>query len=123
MGEIYQFPGLGKKAKENSNTSEISQKRRESSVELENAKYFLLMGTLSSLKKTNPEIFPEEEVELAREEVVEYDDFELIMKINNCTENAIKNNPCLYLAINYETWDRNLSAGRKKDVSSKVSDL
>ncbi|TSD01348.1 MAG: hypothetical protein Athens071425_435, partial [Parcubacteria group bacterium Athens0714_25] len=59
-----------------------------------------------------PGLFNEEKIRYEMGAVHDYDDYELIMKINNCTENIIRSNPILYMAINREAWFRNI-AGNK----------
>ncbi|MDP1619723.1 MAG: hypothetical protein Q8L11_01895 [Candidatus Moranbacteria bacterium] len=97
-----------------------SPEKKESKVDLDVDKMLWLMGRLASLRESNPEMFKKEKVDYEMGEVGEYDDYKLIMKVNNCTENNLKNNPASYLAINYEVWNRNL-AGRKKSSGGHQS--
>jgi hypothetical protein len=92
-----------------------AEEKKEVKAELDIDKLLWFMGKLSALRKASPELFKKEKVDHEMEVVGGYSDYALIMKINNCTENSIQNNPCLYLAINYEAWNRNLSASHKKE--------
>ncbi len=113
MGEIVElFPNQNEKAVEDPSSLE---NKGESKVDLDMGKLLYFMGTLAALRKASPELFKKEKVDYEMGVVGDYSDFELIMKINNCTENTIINNPCLYLAINYEAWNRNLSDNREKE--------
>jgi len=121
MAEIIKFPENKKEEKlpiESGNAYPM-KKERESTVSLDVDKMAFLMGKLSALKKSNPEMFKKLKIDHEMDMVGKYDDYELIMKINNCTENSIRNNPCLYLAINYETWNRNLTDDKKGRESKK----
>lgn len=117
MGEkIIEFPGP-----KNKYTEKVTPKKykheQEPLVSLDMDKYMWLMGILSAFKKSDPDSFKKLRVQDRMEAVGEYSDHELIMKINNCTENSINADPCLYLAMNYEAWNRNLI----KDDENKES--
>ncbi|MFA7209329.1 MAG: hypothetical protein WC120_03500 [Parcubacteria group bacterium] len=70
------------------------------------------MGKLNGLKTEKPGLFDEEKIRYEMGAVRDYDDHELIMKINNCTEDAIRNKPIMYMAINIEAWNRNIAENK-----------
>ena len=82
--------------------------KKEAIAALDVDKMMFLMGKLSSLRKSEPGMFKDLQVDHQTEEIGRYSDHQIIMKINNCTEASIRNNPALYLAMNREAWNRNL---------------
>lgn len=66
------------------------------------------------MRENNPKLFDPEEINYEKGIVGKYTDYEISMRVNNCTKEAIQKKPCFYLALNYEMWDRNLLRNYKK---------
>jgi len=117
MGEILQFPG-GKKeeVKIEKGKAHPMEKEKESNVDLDIDKMAFLMGTISRLRANSPKLFPYLKIEEEMEKVEAASDFELIMKVNNCSQESIMKDPCKYLAINYETSNRGLTEKTRKQI-------
>lgn len=118
MGELIQFPG-GKKeeVKIEKGKAYPIEKERESNVDLDIDKMLFLMGTISRLRANSAKLFPYQKIEEEMEKVEETSDYELIMKVNNCSQECIMKDPCKYLAINYEVSNRGLTEKPKKQSS------
>ena len=116
MAEIIKFP-----EKKNKNIpaepgmAHRMEKEQESNVEINTDKMLFLMGKLAAIKREDPGIFHKTKIDHEMEELKYHSDYSLIMRVNNCNEMSIRNNPILYLAINYEVWNRGLMRDDNKE--------
>lgn len=108
MAKFFEFSG-SKKERGAAKAEPPMKKEEDIRIDLDQDKAVWLKNRISELAKTKPELFSDDNmIDDQMKAVSRYSDFELIMKINDCTESSVMEEPYKYLAMKYVSINRGI---------------